>query len=577
MTRRDLLWSPLALPVAAAAEEYALGPDSQRQPGVPQGKVTKYTWTSKLYEHTVRDYWIYVPAQYTPGHAACLMVFQDGHTYVDENGSWRVPIVFDNLIQKRDMPVTIGVFVDPGVLPASGPDAQPRFNRSFEYDEITDWYAEFLMTELLPEVKKVVAISDDPNDRAIAGLSSGAIAAFTVAWHRPDAFHRVLSFIGSYTDLRGGDKYPALIRKTEAAPLRIFVQDGSHDLNIYAGDWYLSNQQMVAALEYASYDCKFVVGTEGHNGKHGGAILPDALRWLWRDYPKPVTAVANAKADRRFVTDILDPASDWKVVSRGHQFTEGPAVDRDGNVFFSDIPASRIYKVAIDGTVSVFRENTAETNGLMFGPDGRLYGCQDGKKRIVAWTMDGKETVLAEDVNSNDIAVGKNGAIYFSDPPHHQVWYISPQGAKRVVADKIELPNGVRFSADQSLLYVCDTRGKWVLSFSVMPDGSLANAEPFYTLEIAADQSASGADGMTVDDQGYLWVATSLGIQVCDQPGRVVAIIRKPQPGSLSNLVLGGPDRQTLFVTAKDKVFSRRVRRKGVVSWEPVTPPKPQL
>jgi len=110
-----------------------------------------------------------------------------------------------------------------------------------------------------------------------------------------------------------------------------------------------------------------------------------------------------------------------------------------------------------------------------------------------------------------------------------------------------------------------------------MPDGSLANAEPFFLLHIGPDQTASGADGMTVDDQGYLWVATNTGIQVCDQPGRVVAIVRKPQPGALSNIVLGGPDRQTLFATAGDKVFSRRVRRKGGVSWEPVKPPTPRL
>ena len=336
---------------------------------------------------------------------------------------------------------------------------------------------------------------------------------------------------------------------------------------------------MASALEYAGYDAKFVVGTEGHNAKHGGAILPDALRWLWRDYPKPVPKPANASgAERHFVAEILDPESDWKVVSTGHKFTEGPAVDHDGNVFFSDIPANRIHKIAVDRKVSVFREDTGGVNGLMFGPDGRLYGCQDGRKQIVAYSSDGKESVIAQGVNSNDIAINKKGEIYFSDPPHRRVWFINAQGDKRVVHEGgLDLPNGVRFSPDQSLLFVCDTKSKWVWSFSVMPDGSLANGEPFYLLAIGPDKVASGADGMTVDDQGHVWVATNTGVQICDQAGRVVAIVRKPQPGSLSNVVLGGPDRQTLFATAGDKVFSRQVRRKGVVSWEPLKPPTPRL
>ncbi|MBV9085445.1 MAG: SMP-30/gluconolactonase/LRE family protein [Acidobacteriaceae bacterium] len=579
MTRRTALLSSLAAPAAAiAADEYRLGPDSRRQPNVPRGTVTQHTWASKLYPGTVRDYWVYVPSQYKAEKPVCLMVFQDGKGFVSEGGSWRVPIVFDNLIHNQEMPVTVGVFVDPGVLPAPGPDAQSRYNRSFEYDDISDWYVQFLVHELLPEVRKQYSFSDDPNCHGIAGSSSGGIAAFTAAWHRPDVFRRVLSFIGSYTNLRGGEVFASLIRKTEIVPLRVFLQDGTHDLNIYAGNWYLANQQMASALEYAGYDVKFVVGTEDHNAKHGGAILPDALRWLWRDYPNPVPKPSNPNnSERHFVDEILDAQSEWKIVSAGHRFTEGPAVDREGNVFFSDIPANRIYKIAVDGKVSLFREDTGGTNGLMLGPDGRLYGCQNGRKQIVAYSPDGKETVLAEGVDSNDLAVNKGGEIYFSDPPHHRVWFIDAQRRKRIVHEGLDLPNGVRFSPDQSLLFVCDTKSKWVWSLSVMPDGSLANAEPFFLLEIGPDQIASGADGMTVDDQGYLWVATNTGIQICDQPGRVVAIVRKPQPGSLSNIVLGGPDRQTLFATAGDKVFSRRVRRKGVVSWEPVKPPTPRL
>ena len=184
------------------------------------------------------------------------------------------------------MPVTIGVFINPGVVPATEAGKKDRSNRSFEYDSLGDTYAKFLLNELLPEVTKHYNITTDPNLRAICGASSGGICAFTVAWERPDAFRKVLSQIGSFTNIRGGHVYPALIRKTEKKPLRIFLQDGSGDLDNLHGNWPLANQEMAAALKFMGYDYKFEFGTEGHNGKHGGAILPDSLRWLWRDDAK---------------------------------------------------------------------------------------------------------------------------------------------------------------------------------------------------------------------------------------------------------------------------------------------------
>ena len=567
----------LCLLPAAAAEEYTLGPDSQPQPGVPKGSVTHHTWTSKIFPGTTREYWIYVPAQYSAQKPAALMVFQDGAGVVTAQGAFRVPVVFDNLIHKREMPPTIGVFVTPGVLPALSDTGQARYNRSFEYDGLGDRYARLLLDEILPEVARQYNLSTNPDDRGIAGSSSGGIAAFTAAWNRPDAFHRVLSFIGSFTDLRGGDIYPALIRKTEPKPLRVFLQDGRNDSNIYAGSWFLANQSMASALEFAGYDVKFVVGTEGHNSKHGSAILPDALRWLWRDYGKPIVNLKNY-GDRHFVSMVADLDHGWELVSSGHKFTEGPAVDRQGNVFFSDIPNSRIHRIGLDGKVTVFKEDTGGANGLMFGPDGRLYACQNGRKRIVAYAPDATETVLAEGVDSNDLAVTSQGGIYFTDPPHKQVWFLDAKGQKRVVVKEgLEFPNGVRLSPDQSLLLVADMRNKYVWSFQVQPDGSVANGQPFYRLETPDDSSQSGADGMTVDTEGYLWVATRMGIQICDQPGRVVAILNKPQPGALSNAVFGGAGLQTLYVTAGDKVFRRPVKRQGAVSWQPVKPPVPRL
>jgi enterochelin esterase-like enzyme len=270
-----------------AADEYKLGPDSFPQEGVPRGEVTKYTFTnSMVYPGTVRDYWVYVPKQYDPAKPTALMVFQDGGGYQSTAGQYRATVVFDNLIAKKEMPVTIGVFVNPGVVPSTEQGKKDRSNRSFEYDSLGDAYAKFLLNELLPEVAKKYNLTTDPDLRAIGGASSGGICAFTVAWERPDAFRKVLSHIGSFTNIRGGHVYPALIRKTEKKPLRVFLQDGSGDLDNLHGNWPLANQEMAAALKFMGYDYKFEFGTEGHNGKHGGAILPDSLRWLWRDSAK---------------------------------------------------------------------------------------------------------------------------------------------------------------------------------------------------------------------------------------------------------------------------------------------------
>ena len=576
MSRLTLLVFPLVCGALSGAE-YPLGPDSQRQPGVPKGTVTQRQWTSRIYPGTVRNYWVYVPAQYQASQPAAAMIFQDGAGLVREDGAWRVPVVLDNLIHKKDMPVTVGIFIDPGVLPGLDAGRQGRYNRSYEYDALGDRYARFLIEEILPEVGKSYTLSANPDDRGLAGSSSGGIAAFTAAWHRPDQFHRVLSFIGSYTNLRAGDIYPGLIRKTEPKPLRVFLQDGNKDQNIYSGNWWIANQDVASALEYAGYETTFVRGEEGHNGKHGSSILPDALRWLWKDYPRPVSK-SRRGGDRHYVSEFLDPAADWEMVGQGYKFTEGPAVDKDGSVYFTDIPNNRIHKIGLDGKVTVFKEDSGGANGLMFGPDGRLYACQNGRRRIVAYAAGGNESIIASDVNSNDLAVNAKGEIYFSDPPGKKVWFIDATGNKRVVLQEdVEFPNGVRLSTDQSLLLVADSRNKWVWSYQVQPDGSLANGQAFYRLETSDENSTSGADGMTLDTEGHLYVATRLGVQICDQPGRVVAILNKPQSGPLSNVVFGGPNLDTLYVTAGDKVFRRKVRRKGVVSWMPLKPPVPRL
>ncbi|HXG48668.1 MAG TPA: alpha/beta hydrolase-fold protein [Methylomirabilota bacterium] len=286
---------------AATDDVYVLGPDSQPHPGVPQGRVIgPLTHASQVFSNTTRHYWVYVPAQYDPKTPAALMIFQDGHAFVSTNGDYRVPCVFDNLIYRREMPVTIGVFINPGRYPdqkeSSSADWGDRINnRPTEYNELNDRYARMIVDELLPALRKDYNISDNPEDRAIGGASSGAICAFTVAWHRPDQFRKVLSTIGSFTNIRGGHAYPDLIRQSERKPIRIFLQDGVNDNRgrrrggAYdpTWDWHAQNRKMVAALTEKGYDVNFCWGIGTHSNKQGGAMLPEMLRWLWRDYPRP--------------------------------------------------------------------------------------------------------------------------------------------------------------------------------------------------------------------------------------------------------------------------------------------------
>ncbi|MBI1178856.1 gluconolactonase [bacterium] len=559
-----------------AADDYQLGPDSQIQPGVPQGQIKgPFKWNqSQIFPGTEREYWIYVPAQYDAAKPACVMVFQDGGGFVDRKGGWRVPVVFDNLIARKEMPVTIGIFINPGVVPAPNPNAEARYNRSFEYDALGDRYARFLIEEILPEVAKSYNLSKDPNDYAIGGASSGAICAFNVAWERPDAFRRVFSCVGTFVGLRGGNEFPVLVRKMEAKPIRVFLQDGSNDLNIYAGSWWVAAQDMLSALTWAGYDVNHAWGDGGHNGKHGAAVLPDALRWLWRDYPKPIE-VGTSGAKRRM--DTLIPGENWQLVSEGHQFTEGPAVNEKGEVFFSDLRESKIFKIGLDGKVTLFASDTGEANGLTFGVDGRLYACANGSKQIVAYDMDGDREVIIEDVNSNDCLATQDGG-YFTDPTNKRVYFVNAAGEARVVDEGIAFPNGIALSPDRTLLYVADTRGGFVYSFQAQPDGSLKYKQEFFHLHVPYGATDSGADGMTVDTEGHLYVATRMGVQVCDQPGRVNLIISKPQNAWLSNVVFGGPKLDELYATCGDKVFKRRINAKGVISWQdPIKPPKPGL
>jgi len=299
---------------AGRSVEYPLGPDSLPRQGVIKGRLKgPFLFKSQILTNTVRRYWLYLPAEYTPDKPACVLVFQDGQRATRPDGTLRVPQVMENLIYEGEMPVTIGIFITPGHRGDEYPEnlgtGNPN-NRAVEYDSLGDRYARFIVEEMLPEVGKKYNLTQDPEGRAIGGTSSGAICAFTVAWQRPDEFRKVISLIGSYTSIGyrpardgqpmipGGDLYPTLIRKNPIKPLRVFLQDGSNDLNNEHGNWFLANQQLLSALQWANananrrntpgprYQVNYVWGEGAHSDNHGGAILPDILRWLWMDYLK---------------------------------------------------------------------------------------------------------------------------------------------------------------------------------------------------------------------------------------------------------------------------------------------------
>jgi sugar lactone lactonase YvrE/enterochelin esterase-like enzyme len=561
---------------SAVAQTYPTGPDSRPQPDVPKGEVLHDTFDrSKIFPGTTRDYWIYVPAEYRPDRPACLYVNQDGV-------QWNAPVVFDNLIYKKEMPVTIGVFVTPGVVKSpNGAAALDRYNRSYEYDGLGDGYARFLLEELLPAVEakktsdgRAIRLSKNPDDRAIGGSSSGAICAFTAAWERPDAFHRVFSAIGTYVGLRGGDRYPTLIRKFEPKPLRIFLQDGSSDQNIYAGDWWMANQTMERALTFAGYEVNHVWGEGGHSGEQGTAIFPDVMRWLWKDWPQPIRSGSSKNST---LSDLLLPGESWRLVSESDAPAAGLAVDAQGETFYG-ATSGRIRKIGADGKTSDFLDAGKTAEGLAFGPDGRLYAV-GATRDLTAYDAQGKKKVAARGVRGRGLVVAHNGNLYVTRLGAHpgesgEVWLVRPGGKKMRVDAGVPSPSGITLSPDQSLLYVADKSSHWVYSYQIRADGSLAYKQPYYWIHAPDTAEDSGSEGLAVDTDGRLYVATRMGVQICDQAGRVNAILPAPN-GPVTDVAFGGANFDTLYALSGGKMYARKLKARGAYAWDDPNKPAP--
>ncbi|MGB0063104.1 MAG: alpha/beta hydrolase-fold protein [Terracidiphilus sp.] len=614
------------------AQGYTPSPDSLPHDGVPKGTVTKFVLPpGKYYPGTPHNCAVYVPAEYDAAKPTPFMIFLDGSQAIDS--SMHMPVVFDNLIAKHDLPPMIAIFIDPGVLSAVSDAAQNRYNRIYEYDSLTPRFAQFLLNELIPAVQKNYNLSQNPDDRGLSGVSTGAVGAFMAAWNRPDQFHRVLSLIGTYVSMKGADELPALIRKTEPKPIRIFMQDGSHDHisaaepygTHFSGSWPVANQTMYEALEFAGYDVKLEMGTGGHDLDQGGAILPDALRWLWRGYPTPIveqepTAAHEPgydAADRVFSTIYVDKP--WREIGSGYGEITSLTSDVEGNVYFDyfmDAKASAIERVDVDGKITQCAEppsGGSTPHGapiLHMGPGDRLYAAISevdldnpdhgqivswsvasgtaSDKRVVASGFDKMAPVSGFPMNMTDFAVLQNGTVYAAF--NMDVVRIDPSGRMSSALQWASLVNEmgpaskIALSPDQSMVVVPDQLSRYGWSFQIAADGSFINGEPFYRLEVS---EAIGTPPLTFvkgnaaeDTNGQVYFATPLGIQIAMQNGRISQILNSPIPGGgpLTAITFAGNANASWIYVAQDgKLFRRHVKVRGANAWTVVKPPKPTL
>ncbi|QHT71683.1 gluconolactonase [Rhodocytophaga rosea] len=562
-------------------ETYPQDPASVEQAGVPKGEVLKLIFeNSAIFPGTWREYWVYVPEQYDGKKPACVYVNQDGL-------QWNAPTVFDNLIHQKEMPVTIGVFVTPGRVLAANPDAAlDRFNRSYEFDALGDSYARFILEEILPHVEqqktadgRSIILSKNGNDRAIGGSSTGAVAAFTAAWEWPGEFSRVFSVVGTFVGLRGADQYHTLIRKVEPKPLRIFLQDGTNDLHVYAGDWWKANETMERALTFAGYEVNHIWGEGAHNNQHGRAIFPDAMRYLWKDWPKPVKKGTTANAALK---DILIPGEEWELVGEGYSSTDGIIANAAGEVFFQDILTNRTYKVDKNGIVGSFTSPAKKARGTAFGKDGKRYIMSAITRKILSYDSQGKETVVARLIAGKDLVVAHNGNMYVTSADEKdtsgKIYLIKPDGEKILVDEGVKYAGGITLTPDQQQLYVTESTSHVVWIYQIQPDGKLAYKQKYGWLHTNEyDEYVSGANGLKCDYKGRVYVTTKMGIQVLDQIGKTQAILPVPG-GNASDICFGGPDFNTLYVTAGNKVYRRKLNVRGVNTFEaPFKPAKPSL
>ncbi len=552
--------------VASPSDQYALGPDSKAQPGVPAGRTFEFMFDcSEVFPGTSRKVTVYVPAQYR-GENACVYIALDGLRPVQL-------AAFDNLIHRREIPVLIGVGISPGKVDSASPPTNPRLNRSFEFDGLNGNLARLVLEEILPEVARrqtrdgiPIRLSTDPNDRCTGGASTAAIGAFTLCWERPDAFRRVFTAIGTFVGMRGGDRYPVLVRKTEPKPIRVFMQDGSLDQWLGGpefGDWWMSNQAMERALRFAGYEVAHVWGGGAHDRRHAEAIFPDAMRWLWKDWPQPVAA---GHSGNLFLLAIVQPGETWHLLEAEPRLAGTLAVDPQGNVFVHDPAAGRTSKISSGEPTSHELPNDRSFAAAAFGVDGRCYTLNHSDATLAVIDTTGKRTTIAKGIRADNLVVTHTGRVYATDAREGMVWLVDPAGGKVVLDSGLDHPTGIALSPDGLWLAVAESGTHAGYSYRVQPDGTVQKKQKFYWFHVPDWADDSGAGPWCYDRDGRLYSATRMGVQVFDRNGRSRAILPVPG-GTVTGLCFGGADFDTLYVTSAGKVYRRKLKVRGAPAW----------
>jgi gluconolactonase len=570
----SLLVSFLVASVANAQDipgtAYPVDPAQQTHADVPKGEVFQFDLNqSKIYPDTKRTIWVYVPAEYDSAKPACLYVDMDGIQF-------GAPTVFDYLIHTGEMPVTIGVFISSGTLMKDDKDAL-RYDRSHEFDAMNNNFVDFLLTEVLPEVEskktkdgRAIHFSKDANDHAIAGASSGAICAFTAAWQRPDVFSRVYSSIGTYVSMRGGDQYPGLIRKTEPKPIRIFLQDGDRDAwNPLFGSWYLANINMEAALSFAGYEVNHAWGHGGHDGVQATAIFPDVMRWLWKGWPQKVI---GGKSNNDMLKTILPDSGSWEAV---HPEITALAITTDTNhsVLIADTGGMK-NEITATGKLKSNNDGEPKSYALAVGPNSTAELQETGDLKVFMMGI-GKVSVF-DKMYASKAVFDNQGNLYISTPEMFnngkietgKIWLVKPGAPPVKVDEGLRFASALTLSPDHKLLLVAEDNTNWIYSYVVNDDGTLKDKERWYWLHQTDNYGYNKMSDLAVDDHGNLYAATNLGVQVCDQNGRVRAILQL-RGGPITGLCFGGPDFDTLFVICGGKLYKRKLKVKGVPAWAP--------
>ncbi len=553
---------------------YALGGDGavpargQATPKVPQGTVKTFSFTkSRIFPGTVRNGCVFIPAQIDPAKAACVYVRQDGYNPAEKG-------MLESLIAAGDMPVTVGVFVSPGDLPAPVPGGAPsglgRRNRCFEYDAVGDDYVRFLIEELLPFVAKQfeLNLSASGNDRCIAGGSSGGIAAFNAAWQRPDAFSRVYANSGSFVAFRGGHEFPTLLRKVEARPIRAYLTTGMHDMVNCAGDWYLLDQEMDQALKFSGYDY-FFRAIDGPHVAGWNEFFPEAMRFIWKGWPATVKAGGSAPR----VRDVILPGEGWTLAAQGFTDARGPACNAKGEVYFADPAADKVYRIGLDGKSSVFLSNTGHAGAVSVGAKGEVYTVSETSGKVVCYQERGVDREIAEGIPGRYVLARPDGTLYVTGPgatpdAGSRIWRVA-NGQSTVVDSGLKRATGLAYRPDQWLLSVADGGSKWAYSFQIKDDGTLTNKERYFWLHVQDWDDDAGAESVCYAQEGQMMVATRFGIQICADDGPTQAILPMPDRSRVLGVCLGGADRNTLFAFCGNKVWKRTVKIHAIGAFSP--------